>query len=127
MSKAYLNYAAKRLVQAIVVILLAYVLTFVVVSILPGDPITNADLEPRVGPLPADILDGLEVKQRHWIADPATGEHRFSNSELAISAGLQALDRAQLSAEAPAAWRAVTVDAGPTVPRCIATWPPAAL
>lgn len=66
---------------------------------LPGDPITNADLEPRIGPLPHDILDGLEVKQRHWIADPATGEHRFSNSELAISAGLQALDRANLSAE----------------------------
>jgi peptide/nickel transport system permease protein len=38
MSNAYLNYAAKRLVQAVVVILLAYVFTFVVVSILPGDP-----------------------------------------------------------------------------------------
>ena len=38
MSNAYLTYAAKRLVQAVVVILLAYVFTFVVVSILPGDP-----------------------------------------------------------------------------------------
>ncbi|MGY4502170.1 ABC-type dipeptide/oligopeptide/nickel transport system permease component [Bradyrhizobium sp. GM24.11] len=42
MSRPYLRYAAKRLVQALVVILLAYVFTFVVVSILPGDPITNA-------------------------------------------------------------------------------------
>lgn len=49
MSKAYLNYAAKRLVQAIVVILLAYVFTFVVVSILPGDPITNVLNNPQNG------------------------------------------------------------------------------
>ncbi len=49
MSKAYLNYAAKRLVQAIVVILLAYVFTFVVVSILPGDPISNVLNNPQNG------------------------------------------------------------------------------
>ncbi|PHF35172.1 ABC transporter permease, partial [Bacillus toyonensis] len=41
MRKAYFVYAGKRLLQAIVVILLSYVFTFVVVSILPGDPITN--------------------------------------------------------------------------------------
>ncbi len=41
MINAYLAYAAKRLSQALVVILLAYVFTFVVVSILPGDPIMN--------------------------------------------------------------------------------------
>lgn len=41
MSNAYLTYAAKRLGQAIVVILLAYVFTFVVVSVLPGDPIST--------------------------------------------------------------------------------------
>lgn len=49
MSKAYLTYAAKRLVQAVVVILLAYVFTFVVVSILPGDPITNVLRDPQNG------------------------------------------------------------------------------
>ena len=49
MRNAYLNYAAKRLVQAIVVILLAYVFTFVVVSILPGDPITNVLHDPQNG------------------------------------------------------------------------------
>jgi peptide/nickel transport system permease protein len=48
-SSAYLPYAAKRLVQAIAVILLAYVFTFVVVSILPGDPITNVLRDPQNG------------------------------------------------------------------------------
>lgn len=49
MSNAYLTYAAKRLAQAVVVILLAYVFTFVVVSILPGDPITNVLRDPQNG------------------------------------------------------------------------------
>lgn len=49
MSKAYLAYAAKRLMQAIAVILLAYLFTFIVVSILPGDPITNVLRDPQNG------------------------------------------------------------------------------
>ena len=49
MSNAYLTYAAKRLGQAIVVILLAYVFTFVVVSVLPGDPITSVLRNPQNG------------------------------------------------------------------------------
>jgi len=49
MSDAYLGFAARRLAQAIVVILLAYVFTFVVVSILPGDPITNVLRDPQNG------------------------------------------------------------------------------
>lgn len=49
MSNAYLTYAAKRLGQAVVVILLAYVSTFVVVSILPGDPITSVLRNPQNG------------------------------------------------------------------------------
>lgn len=49
MSNAYLNYAAKRFGQAVVVILLAYVFTFVVVSILPGDPITSVLRNPQNG------------------------------------------------------------------------------
>lgn len=49
MSNAYRTYAAKRLVQAVIVILLAYVFTFVVVSILPGDPITNVLRNPQNG------------------------------------------------------------------------------
>ena len=49
MSSAYLTYAAKRLGQAVIVILLAYVFTFVVVSILPGDPITSVLRNPQNG------------------------------------------------------------------------------
>lgn len=49
MRNTYVSYAAKRLAQAVVVILLAYVFTFVVVSILPGDPITNVLRDPQNG------------------------------------------------------------------------------
>lgn len=49
MKNPYLSYAAKRLMQAAVVILLAYLFTFVVVSILPGDPITNVLRDPQNG------------------------------------------------------------------------------
>uniref|UniRef100_UPI001BB467C5 hypothetical protein n=1 Tax=Acinetobacter baumannii TaxID=470 RepID=UPI001BB467C5 len=45
----YLNYAGKRLIQALVAVLLTYVFTFVVVSILPGDPITNVLRDPQNG------------------------------------------------------------------------------
>lgn len=49
MRSAYLSYATKRFAQAVIVILLAYVFTFVVVSILPGDPITNVLRDPQNG------------------------------------------------------------------------------
>lgn len=65
---------------------------------LPGEPITNEDLERLVGPLPADVLRGLGVLQRHWIVDPLTGEHRDSNTAMAYGAVLQALERAEMEA-----------------------------
>src|SRR5207237_9913041 len=43
------SYDAKSLAQAFVVILLAYVFTFVAVSILPGDPVTNVLRDPQNG------------------------------------------------------------------------------
>ncbi len=49
MKSAYPAYAAKRVVQAAVVILLTYVFTFIVVSILPGDPVTNVLRNPQNG------------------------------------------------------------------------------
>ena len=55
MRNAHLGYAGRRLVQAAVVILLAYVLTFVVVSILPGDPITSVLRDPQNGFTEAQI------------------------------------------------------------------------
>jgi 3-oxoacyl-[acyl-carrier-protein] synthase III len=63
-------------------------------SFLPGDPITNEDLELLVGPLPDEILAGLQVETRHWVVDPGTGEHRFANSEMAFEAAQVALGRA---------------------------------
>jgi 3-oxoacyl-[acyl-carrier-protein] synthase III len=65
-------------------------------SFLPGDPISNDDLLRLVGPLPDDVLEGLQVKTRHWAVDPGTGEHRFANSEMAASAARQALGHAGL-------------------------------
>jgi 3-oxoacyl-[acyl-carrier-protein] synthase-3 len=63
---------------------------------LPGDPLTNADIERLVGPLPEDILEGIQVKRRHWMIDPVTGEHQISNSEMATEAVRRALDAAEL-------------------------------
>lgn len=65
-------------------------------SYLPGEPITNEDMERLVGPLPEEILEGIQVKTRHWMIDPATGEHRINNSEMAVKATQQALELAGL-------------------------------
>ena len=65
-------------------------------SYLPGEPISNADMERLVGPLPPDILEGIQVEQRYWMIDPATGEHRENNSEMALKATKQALELAGL-------------------------------
>ena len=61
---------------------------------LPGDPITNEELERYAGGVPEDVLEGLQVKTRHWIADMATGEQSQSNSGMAYEAAAQALERA---------------------------------
>jgi peptide/nickel transport system permease protein len=48
-NSGYATYALRRTGQAIVVVLLAYVLTFVVISVLPGDPVTNTLRNPENG------------------------------------------------------------------------------
>ncbi len=63
---------------------------------LPGDPITNVQLEQFAGGLPDDILEGLQVKTRHWIADPKTGEQGETNSDMAAKAAKQALELADV-------------------------------
>lgn len=68
-------------------------------SSLPGEPIDNAAIEKLVGPLPEEVLSGLQVQRRHWVVDPGTGAHRESNSGLAVAAAKQALSRAGLEAE----------------------------
>lgn len=49
MTDTYRTYVAKRTGQALAVVLLAYVFTFIVVSILPGDPITHVLRDPQNG------------------------------------------------------------------------------
>ena len=49
MRQAYQRYALTRTAQAAVVVLLAYVLTFLVTSVLPGDAVTNALRDPQNG------------------------------------------------------------------------------
>ena len=61
-------------------------------SYLPGDPIDNATIARLAGPLPDDVLEGIQVKTRHWSVDPETGAHRESNSGMAAKAALQALE-----------------------------------
>jgi 3-oxoacyl-[acyl-carrier-protein] synthase III len=65
---------------------------------LPGDPIDNATLTELCGPLPDDVLEGIEVRRRHWIVDPRTGEHHTGTAEMATAAARQALDRAGVPA-----------------------------
>ena len=63
---------------------------------LPGDPITNEQLEQVAGGLPEDILEGLQVKTRHWIADLKTGEQSETNREMASKAAREALALADI-------------------------------
>jgi peptide/nickel transport system permease protein len=48
-TSGYLGYAVRRAVQAVAVVLLAYVFTFVVISVLPGDPVTGTLRDPQNG------------------------------------------------------------------------------
>jgi 3-oxoacyl-[acyl-carrier-protein] synthase-3 len=63
-------------------------------SYLPGDPIDNETMERLAGGVPEDVLEGLQVKTRHWCVDPETGEHLESNSDMAAKAVREALDLA---------------------------------
>ncbi|MER5732889.1 3-oxoacyl-[acyl-carrier-protein] synthase III C-terminal domain-containing protein [Streptomyces sp. NPDC002138] len=65
---------------------------------LPGDPLDNDALAKVCGPLPDDVLEGIQVERRHWLIDPATGAHRTSTSAMATAAARQALERAGMEA-----------------------------
>ena len=85
MSRDYWRYALERLGQGIIVILLAYVLTFVVVSVLPGDPVTTV------------------------LRDPENG---FSEEEIQEIVAYYGLDRPVLDQLTTALWRFVQGDFG---------------
>jgi 3-oxoacyl-[acyl-carrier-protein] synthase-3 len=65
---------------------------------LPGPAISNSAIAEVAGTLPDDVLDGLQVRTRHWVADLHTGEHAESNSEMAAAAAQAALSSAGLGA-----------------------------
>ena len=85
MSRDYWKYALERLGQGVIVILLAYVLTFVVVSVLPGDPVTTV------------------------LRDPENG---FSEEEIQEIVAYYGLDRPVLDQLTTALWRFVQGDFG---------------
>jgi len=87
MKNAYLNYAAKRFVQAVVVILLAYVLTFVVVSILPGDPITNVLRNPQNGFTEDEIKEIIAAQglDKPVLVQLSTSLSNFLTGDLGLS------------------------------------------
>lgn len=66
---------------------------------LPGDPIDNEEMARLIGPLPDDVLEGIQVKTRHWMVDTDTGGHKELNSEMAYKAVKQALDRCGIPPE----------------------------
>ncbi|MEO3973660.1 3-oxoacyl-ACP synthase III family protein [Streptomyces sp. CAU 1734] len=62
----------------------------------PGDPISTDEIARLVGPLPDEVREGLSIERRFWMIDPATGEHRENNSDMAHKAAVRALDSAGL-------------------------------
>lgn len=68
-------------------------------SYLPGAALSNFYMENLVGPLSPDLLAQVQVQTRHWLVDPQTGEHRETNSDMAVKAARQALDLAGLAPE----------------------------
>ncbi|NED99172.1 3-oxoacyl-ACP synthase III family protein [Phytoactinopolyspora halotolerans] len=60
-------------------------------SDLPGEPIGNDTIESLAGSLPEDVGADIGIEYRHWIIDPATGEHRDSNTGMAERAARAAL------------------------------------
>src|SRR3954462_4287305 len=64
----------------------------------PGEPISNERMEELVGPLPEDVLEGIQVTQRHWMVDLETGDHLVNNSQMAVAAAQDALANAGIDA-----------------------------
>lgn len=86
-STQYALFALRRLAQAIVVIVLAYTLTFLIINVLPGDPISAMLLDPENGFSQADIAPiithyGLDkpVYEQLWMSFS-----RFVIGDLGIS------------------------------------------
>ncbi|KQO97831.1 ABC transporter permease [Leifsonia sp. Leaf264] len=87
MRHRYLRYAGGRTAQAAVVILLAYVLTFFVISVLPGDPISNSLRDPQNGLSEEDIESTIAYYglDKPVIVQLALSLGRFLTGDLGVS------------------------------------------
>jgi peptide/nickel transport system permease protein len=83
----YLLYAVRRIVQAIVVILLAYVITFVVISIVGANPISTQLHSPQAGLSPASIrrLETYYGVNKPPLDQLWLGLSRFVRGDLGVS------------------------------------------
>ncbi|RVT91629.1 ABC transporter permease [Rhodovarius crocodyli] len=86
-ARSYLGFLLRRLVQALVVVVLSYTATFLIINVLPGDPITNMLLDPDNGFSQAEIAPiiayyGLDrpVPEQLW-----NSFSRFVTGDLGIS------------------------------------------
>ena len=85
--RPYLVYALQRLAQAVVVILLAYVLSFVLITILPGNAIATVLGNPQTGLSPAQVKN---VESYYGVTKPVVVQlwlalSRFVRGQLGVS------------------------------------------
>jgi peptide/nickel transport system permease protein len=85
--RPYLAYALQRLGQAIIVIVLAYVLSFLLISVLPGNPIATTLENPQSGLSPAQVK---QVESYYGVTKPVLVQlwlalSRFVRGQLGVS------------------------------------------
>jgi peptide/nickel transport system permease protein len=85
--RPYFVYALQRLAQAVVVIVLAYVLSFVLITVLPGNAIATTLGNPQSGLSPAQIKN---VESYYGVTQPVVVQlwlslSRFARGQLGVS------------------------------------------
>jgi peptide/nickel transport system permease protein len=85
--RPYFIYALQRLAQAVVVILLAYVLSFILITILPGNPIAITLGNPQAGLSPAEIkrMEAYYGVSRPILVQLWLALSRFVRGQLGVS------------------------------------------
>jgi peptide/nickel transport system permease protein len=85
--RPYLFYALQRLGQAIIVIILAYVVSFIIITVLPGNPIATTLGNPQSGLSPAQVQN---VENYYGVTKPIPVQlwlsiSRFATGQLGVS------------------------------------------
>jgi peptide/nickel transport system permease protein len=85
--RPYFAYALQRLAQAVVVIILAYVLSFVLITVLPGNAIATTLANPQSGLSPAQIqhVESYYGVTRPLIVQLWLALSRFAQGQLGVS------------------------------------------